>query len=128
VRTWFLVGLCCIAVAGLGACREQTHAESAAISMAANQTETASRVTAPPAPQSAERESESDLAIRRALRAAIDQDPDLKNRSLAFSIHEGDITATGTVRTETERQKVNELAMQITGVKSVANAVRVSQT
>ncbi len=62
------------------------------------------------------------------LRAAIDQDPALKNRAITFSIDEGDMTVTGAVRTETERQKINELAMQISGVKSVANAVRVTTT
>jgi osmotically-inducible protein OsmY len=34
---------------------------------------------------------------------------------------------TGTVRTETERTKINDLAMNIGGVKSVANALVVGE-
>ena len=108
------------------ACREQASAQSA--SEASRQPESGLRSTATATPPIAKPESESDLAIRRELRAAIDQDPALKNRAIAFSINEGDVTVTGIVRTETERQKVNELAMQINGVKSVANALRVSPT
>ena len=108
------------------ACREQTSAQSASVPIGQSQSEL--RATPAAAPQIAEPESESDQAIRRALRAAIDQDAALKNRAITFLIDEGDITVSGTVKTETERQKINELAMQIDGVKSVANAVRVSPT
>lgn len=57
---------------------------------------------------------------------AIAQDPALKERPISFTVDNGDVTVTGTVRTETERQKINELALHINGVKSVANALRVS--
>ena len=39
----------------------------------------------------------------------------------------GDVSVTGTVRTEEERRKINDLAMDIGGVKSVANALRVGE-
>ena len=58
--------------------------------------------------------------------AVIEQDPALKDRAISFNVDNGDITVTGTVRTETERQRINELAMHVAGVKSVANALRVS--
>ena len=77
-------------------------------------------------PTAAKVESESDGLIRRQVRAAIDRDPELKDRAITFAIDNGDITVTGSVKTETERQKINELAMQVSGVKSVANALRVS--
>jgi osmotically-inducible protein OsmY len=119
-QSWLLAACCCISGAGSLACREQTSAQAAAVVIA----QPAAEVHATPT----EPESEGDQAIRRALRAAIDQDPALKNRALTFAIHEGDITVSGTVMTETDRQKINELVMQISGVKSVANAVRVSPT
>ena len=123
-----LAALCCIGAAGSLACREQTSAQSASISVASSQPQTEPRATPPTSPPAAEAESDSDVVIRQTLRAAIDQDPALKNRAITFSIDEGDMTVTGAVRTETERQKINELAMQISGVKSVANAVRVTTT
>ncbi len=113
-------------VAGSLACREQTNAQSASVVIAQPQSDL--RGTPAVAPQIAEPQTESDLAIRRELDTAIREDADLKNRAIAFSIDHGDMTVTGTVLTETERQKINELAMQIDGVKSVANAVRVSST
>ena len=125
-QSWLFAALCCVGVAGSLACREQTNAQSASVAIA--QPESEFRAAPAAARPIAEPESESDLAIRRALHAAIDQDAALKNRAITFSINEGDMSVTGTVRTETERQKINELAMQINGVKSVANAVRVSPT
>jgi osmotically-inducible protein OsmY len=125
-QSWLVATLCGMSVAASLACREQTSAQSASVVIAQSQAEV--HATPTPAPQIAEPESESDQTIRRALRAAIDEDAALKNRAITFSIDEGDITVSGTVRTETERQKINELAMQISGVKSVANAVRVSPT
>jgi len=38
-----------------------------------------------------------------------------------------DVTLTGDVKTEPERRKANELVMNVPGVKSVANALRVSE-
>lgn len=127
-QSWVLVAFCCIGAAGSLACREQTSAQSASISVASSQPQTEPRATPAISPPAAEPESDSDVAIRQTLRAAIDEDPALKNRAITFSIDEGDMTVTGAVRTETERQKINELAMQISGVKSVANAVRVTTT
>ena len=72
-------------------------------------------------------ESEADKTIRQALNTVIEQDPALRDRPISFTVdNNGDITVTGTVRTETERQKINDLAMHVPGVKSVANALRVS--
>ncbi|RPI51526.1 MAG: BON domain-containing protein, partial [Acidobacteria bacterium] len=42
-------------------------------------------------------------------------------------VRNGDVSVTGTVRSEGERRKINDLAMNITGVKSVANALRVEE-
>ncbi len=72
-------------------------------------------------------ENAEDRGIRRDLSLAIAQDPSLKERQISFLVSNGDVSVTGVVSTEGERKKVNELAMSITGVKSVANALRISQ-
>jgi osmotically-inducible protein OsmY len=99
----------------LSACRAQPSAEEAVMPAGP---EPAAQLTKP--------ESEADKRIRQEVSAVIEQDPALKDRPISLSVDNGDITVTGTVRTETERQKINELALQVIGVKSVANALRVS--
>jgi osmotically-inducible protein OsmY len=72
-------------------------------------------------------ESSADRAIRRDLTLAISQDAELKHRDISFTITNGDVSVTGAVRTEDERKRINDLAMNIGGVKSVANALRVEE-
>jgi len=67
----------------------------------------------------------ADRGIHRELAAAIAEDADLRKRDITFRVANGDITVTGSVRTEEERRRINDLAMNIGGVKSVANAVSV---
>lgn len=69
----------------------------------------------------------ADRSIRRDLSLAIARDADLHNREISFRVTNGDISVTGLVRTEDERRKINDLAMNIDGVKSVANALRVAE-
>ena len=71
-------------------------------------------------------ENPADRSIRRELSTVIDRDADLKGREVSFIVTNGDVSVTGVVESETAREKINELAMGIAGVKSVANAVRVS--
>lgn len=89
------------------------------------QAETAAVASAPPAV--AVPENPVDRRIRRDLGSVIAADADLKNREISFIVTNGDVNVTGTVRTEEERKKINELAMNIDGVKSVANALRVGE-
>ena len=84
------------------------------------------RAAQPAASELARHESDADKRIRQEVDAVIERDAALKDRPISFSVDNGDITVTGTVRTETERQKINELAMGVAGVKSVANALDVS--
>ena len=84
------------------------------------------RPARPAGTEVAKHESEADKTIRQQLDTVIEQDPALRDRPISFTVDNGDITVTGTVRTEMERQKINELAMHVPGVKSVANALRVS--
>jgi len=67
-----------------------------------------------------------DRSIRRDLTLAIDRDPALKDRGISFIVSNGDVSVTGIVRTEDERERINGLALGIPGVRSVANALRVS--
>jgi osmotically-inducible protein OsmY len=69
----------------------------------------------------------ADKSIRRDLTVAIAHDVDLKNREISFIVANGDVSVTGTVRSEDERTRVNDLAMNIGGVKSVANALRIAE-
>jgi osmotically-inducible protein OsmY len=72
-------------------------------------------------------DSPADRSIRRDLTAAIARDADLQHRAITFNVTNGDISVTGIVRTEEERRKINDLAMNIDGVRSVANALRVAE-
>jgi osmotically-inducible protein OsmY len=69
----------------------------------------------------------ADQGIRRDLALAIARDAHLQNREIGFVVANGDVTVTGIVGTEEERRKINELAMSIDGVKSIANALRVEE-
>ena len=71
-------------------------------------------------------ENAADRGVRRHLNAAIAEDPDLKDREISFIVSNGDVSVTGTVRSEAERKKINDIALGIEGVKSVANALRLS--
>jgi len=68
-----------------------------------------------------------DLGILGALKLAIAEDADLRAREIKFVVINGDVSVTGLVQTEDERTKINDLAMRIAGVKSVANALRVAE-
>ena len=84
--------------------------------------------TAMPAPGAAlVQENPADRRVRRALHLAIAHDASLKEREISFIVTHGDVSVTGTVESEEERKKITELAMNIDGVKSVANALRVTE-
>jgi osmotically-inducible protein OsmY len=68
-----------------------------------------------------------DRAIRRDLNLAISRDADLKDRRISFIVAKGDVSVSGTVGTEKERRRINDLAMNVPGVKSVANALLIAQ-
>jgi hypothetical protein len=72
-------------------------------------------------------ENPADRAIRRDLSRAIAQDAELNQRDISFIVTNGDVNVTGTVKSEEERRKINELAMNIGGVMSVANGLRVAE-
>ena len=94
--------------------------------MPTSQEAAGTRHTQPQSVELTKHESDADKRIRQEVDSVIQQDPALKGRPISFSVDNGDITVTGTVRTETDRQRINELALHVAGVKSVANALRVS--
>jgi len=94
--------------------------------MPTSQEAAGTRQTQPQSVELTKHESDADKRIRQEVDSVIQQDPALKGRPISFSVDNGDITVTGTVRTETDRQRINELALHVAGVKSVANALRVS--
>jgi osmotically-inducible protein OsmY len=82
--------------------------------------------TIPVDPTPARTETDLDRTIRVQLDKSFSDDPSLKDRDINFSVDGADVTLTGTVRTETERRKANMVTMNVPGVRSVANALRVS--
>lgn len=72
-------------------------------------------------------ETDLERSIRDQFSRAIELDPALKDRDITFVIDNGDVSVTGHVRTEDERKRINELALAIPQVKSIANALRVSE-
>jgi osmotically-inducible protein OsmY len=73
------------------------------------------------------RQNPVDMGIERDLKLAIAHDAELRVRQINFAVADGDVSVTGTVKTEEERTRINDLAMRIGGVKSVANALRVAE-
>ena len=78
-------------------------------------------------PSHVEPQNPADRGVARDLMTAIENDVDLGKRDITFIVSNGDVSVSGIVRTEEERTKINDLAMNIGGVKSVANAVRVAE-
>jgi hypothetical protein len=72
-------------------------------------------------------EDPSDQRVRRDLSLAIAHDPELNQREISFMVSRGDVSVSGVVGNEDERRKINDLAMRIEGVRSVANALRVAE-
>ena len=69
----------------------------------------------------------ADRAIRRELNLAIARDSDLKQRRISFIVANGDVSVNGTVESEEERRRINDLAMNVPGVKSIANALLIAE-
>ena len=100
----------------------------------------APRAFAPPAPPSAQdgsarkpvaprlhSENDIDRAVHLELDRAFSLDPTFKDQDIRIVVNAGDVRLTGTVKAEKQREKANEVAMNVPGVRSVANALRVSE-
>jgi len=123
VMTFWSV-LLIVALAASMACREDSAAEPREPQH--TQTQTPAPASSTPVSSAVVPESPADRTIRHELTLAIDRDPDLKDRDLSFIVGNGDVNVTGIVRNESERERINALALSIPGIKSIANAVRVA--
>ncbi len=114
------------AVAVSIACREDSAAQPHEVPQQDTRSQTPDAPASTPELTVVVPQNPADRSIRRDLNLAIDRDPDLKERELSFIVGNGDVNVTGIVRSESERERINAIAMGIPGVKSVANAVRVA--
>ena len=89
---------------------------------------TTPRIEAPAPSEALPARTENDLerTIRAQLDKQLSNEPGVRDREISFTVDNGDVAVTGTVRTEAEREKTNNLAIRVPGVRSVANALRVS--
>jgi osmotically-inducible protein OsmY len=118
VRLLFLVGAGAALAASIG-CRDTGTLERRQDTPHANAVTASAAISVPPNP--------GDMRIRRDLNLAIARDTELRNRRISFIVANGDVSVAGTVRTEEERKKINDLAMHVGGVKSVANALLIAE-
>ena len=72
-------------------------------------------------------ENDIDRAVHLELDRAFLLEPTFKDQDIRIGVNAGDVTLTGTVKAEKQREKANEVAMNVPGVRSVANALRVSE-
>src|SRR5229473_137001 len=60
-------------------------------------------------------ESAADRAVHAELDRAFARDANLKGQNVSFTVDSGDVTLTGNVKTEKEREKANEVAINVPG-------------
>jgi osmotically-inducible protein OsmY len=71
-------------------------------------------------------ENDMERAVHLELDRAFALDANLKDQAISFTVDSGDVTLTGSVKTVKQREKANQLAMNVAGVRSVANVLSVS--
>lgn len=62
-----------------------------------------------------------DLAINKAIKSGIENDPSLKNQAIKVETKEGAVTLSGVVSSEVIRNKAGAMAKAVQGVQSVDN-------
>jgi hyperosmotically inducible protein len=70
-------------------------------------------------------ETTPDGEIRERLVTLVEQDPELRERDIDVDVNNGVVTIYGDVRTPQEKQKAEQLARRLTGVRDVANGLDV---
>ena len=66
-----------------------------------------------------------DGQVRDRLSEMVDRDPTLKDRDINFDVNNGVVTVKGTVRTATEKKRVDQLVKAAPGVKDFANGLEI---
>ena len=64
-----------------------------------------------------------DGAIKDRLKALVDNDPDLKQRNISFTVNNGAVEVSGSVATAGEKARVTDMVRSVAGVKDVANGL-----
>jgi hyperosmotically inducible protein len=74
-------------------------------------------------------ENEADRKITQQIRQAVTKDDSLSTSAQNVTIvtQEGKVTLRGTVKSESEKQKIAEKAKEVSGVKNVDNQIAVRQ-
>jgi hyperosmotically inducible periplasmic protein len=68
-----------------------------------------------------------DGQIRDRLSEAVDHDTTLKDRSINFDVNNGVVTVKGTVRSQAEKNRVDEIVKNAPGVKDFANGLEIER-
>ena len=68
-----------------------------------------------------------DGQIRDRLSEAVDRDTSLKDRNIDFDVNNGVVTVKGTVRSQAEKNRVDEIVKNAAGVKDFANGLEIER-
>jgi hypothetical protein len=118
-----------ISILALAACRANIGGQELSPAAAVQTTAPPSVPHAPAQPPAAVQphaETDVDRAVHTELDRAFALDANLKDQAISAMVDGGDVTLTGSVQTAKEREKANEVAMNVPGVRSVANVLKVS--
>jgi hyperosmotically inducible periplasmic protein len=64
-----------------------------------------------------------DGAIKDRLKVLVDNDPNLKQRDITFTVNNGAVEVSGSVATAAEKSQVTDMVRSVAGVKDVANGL-----
>jgi hypothetical protein len=119
-----------VSTLAVGACRANVGGQEPSNAATAQTMAPSSAPHEPARPVPAVRpraENDMDRAVHAELDRAFALDANLKDQAISFTVDSGDVTLTGSVKTVKQREKANEVAMNVSGVRSVANVLRVSE-
>ena len=68
---------------------------------------------------------DNDGKIKDRLKEMVDNDPDLKQRDISFTVNNGAVEVSGAVATASEKSHVTEMVRSVSGVRDVANGLHV---
>jgi hyperosmotically inducible protein len=68
---------------------------------------------------------DNDGRIKDRLKEMVDNDPDLKQRDISFTVNNGAVEVSGTVATASEKSRVTEMVRSVSGVRDAANGLQV---
>ncbi len=69
----------------------------------------------------------SDATITAQVKSQLLMDPDIKSLPISVVTEQGVVVLSGTVDTQLEKEKAARIALEVSGVKSVVNKIKVKQ-